>query len=162
MLQNKPQIAWEIISHHRGSSACKRALNINPFRIKGIPFVLVMCTAHLLRPLYSKILDPPCHHVHLSGGKIRRGMNNVVHSRWYGSCLWPDTWVIRMMAHGGHLFQTKILMSSLHVKFTTQACIVSLILVPVHSIYITPLCKSDHCYTACFPIPTKVLCGGIA
>ena len=33
---------------------------MDPARIKGIPcFALVMCAAHLLRPLYCKILDPP-------------------------------------------------------------------------------------------------------
>ena len=35
---------------------------MEPAQIKGIPcFALVMCTAHLLRPLYFEILDPPLH-----------------------------------------------------------------------------------------------------
>ena len=33
---------------------------MEPARIKGIKVIaLVMCTAHLLRPIYFKIMDPP-------------------------------------------------------------------------------------------------------
>ena len=45
---------------------------MDPAQIKGIPcFALVMCTAHLLRPLYFKILDPPLGYSRHNSGTSR-------------------------------------------------------------------------------------------
>ena len=63
MLQNNPQIAWESIWNLRAPVAFNFGPYMDPSRINGTPcFALVMCAAvaaHLWRPLYLKILDPP-------------------------------------------------------------------------------------------------------
>ena len=67
MLPNKPQIAWESVENHKASSPC---------------FALVMCTAHLLRPHYFKILDPPLlyipHYWFYCGILLANGFNCLV------------------------------------------------------------------------------------
>ena len=54
---------------------------MDPGRIKGIPCcALVVCAAHLLRPLYFKILDPPLYYLSYFRSNIL-SISNCLHDK---------------------------------------------------------------------------------